>query len=349
MDWDALLAEFRALGGIAENVTLRQGPRGRGLFAADPARPVRLLAPPNLLVPCEDTEIQDGRLVVKPTSSVGAREREFFNCYQREFSWGAGVFDDLWQAQIARNQLPQNVRRALLATWPLKIDALSDPSSEGLCHKEYLRTRKFEYRENSVLVPIVELVNHGRDAEGFNLVGGVGIAGNFSSEVLAAYGGDCWGTAMNHGFCEARYCAYAVRGSLRFEDHCIEISRALGQVEQFNGCSLPVVRVEGDTIHFSFVLLGDERFPHIPRAAFIHVTKNTPLKNPDKLFDLIQHYNRSLMLRFLRGSEGSETPLVTMLRNAGYQQLETLSCHWGTGPLEQKTARKSGTRAAELD
>src|SRR5215472_16098366 len=105
--WDTMLAEFRALGGTAENVVLRQGPRGRGVFPLDPAEPVRLCVPPNLIVRAEDTEIWDGRLVVKASAAtVGARERAFFDNYQRDFSWGAGVLDDLWQAQLAWSQIP---------------------------------------------------------------------------------------------------------------------------------------------------------------------------------------------------------------------------------------------------
>jgi hypothetical protein len=59
---------------------------------------------------------------------------------------------------------------------------------------------------------------------------------------------------------------------------------------------------------------------------------------PDALFDLIQHYNRLLLLKFLRRSEGAATPLVATLRGAAYQQLETLSSNWGTPSLPANAA-----------
>ena len=37
-----LLQWFRALGGVADNVQLRQGPHGWGLFVVDPEQPVRV-------------------------------------------------------------------------------------------------------------------------------------------------------------------------------------------------------------------------------------------------------------------------------------------------------------------
>jgi len=40
---------------------------------------------------------------------------------------------------------------------------------------------------------------------------------------------------------------------------------------------------------------------------FLHAIKNTPIERRDELFDLIQHYNRLLLFKFLRGSEGPAT------------------------------------------
>lgn len=328
MDMNTLFAEFRALGGIADNVTLRSGIRGRGLFAIDPAKPVRLLVPPNLLVRCDDTEIENGRLVATASSPLGARERLFFETYQEHLSWGAGVYADLWQEQLAWNQLPQDARKALSAMWPMDPKAMVEPSEQS-CHWRYLNTRMIKYGGDRVLMPILELVNHGSHAAPYDRTEGISVGGKFADEVLASYGSDdCWGTAVNYGFCDARNYAYAVQGAFKFEDHTIRISRAPGQAERHNGLQLPIVRLEGESIHFSFLVLGNKKFPHLPRAAFLQAAKSMPISKPDALFDLTQRHNRHLMLGFLRGSEScAAVPLVTMLRQAAFQQLETLSCH----------------------
>jgi hypothetical protein len=330
LDWNTLVAEFRALGGAADNVVLEHGPRGRGLFAIDPATPVRLYVPPNLLVRCADTEIRNGHLVVKTSSSLGKRERAWFDRYQENFSWGAGVFQELWQMQRAWNQLPPNAREALLSMWPVNEEDLAEPSEE-LCRKRYIITRMIKYHGDPVLMPILELVNHGGNAARYDRTSGVVVEGMFPGEVLARYGDDdCWGTAVKYGFCEARNYAYAIQGAFRFEDHLISISRAPNQSERYSGFLLPIVQVEDHTINYSFLALGNMKAPHAPRSVFVHVTKNTPIRRPDTLFDIIQHRNQHLMLKFLRGSEGAATPLVAVLRSAAYQQLETLSHHWGT-------------------
>ena len=45
-----LLSQYRALGGVADNVQLRQGPHGWGLFVVDPGQPVRVFTPAHLLI-----------------------------------------------------------------------------------------------------------------------------------------------------------------------------------------------------------------------------------------------------------------------------------------------------------
>jgi hypothetical protein len=235
--------------------------------------------------------------------------------------------------QLAWSQLPQNVRDALKAIWPVNAADFSEPS-EDLCRARYLNSRVILYRENRVIMPIVELVNHGSNAAEYDRQNGIAIEGIFDEEVLAVYGtDDCWGTAVTHGFCAARNYAHSLPGSFGFADYRIKVSRTPYNGGHYNGFALPIVGVEDDTVRLSFLTLGNASFPHVPRAVFLHVMKNVPIQRPNELFDIIQHYNRVQLLKFLRGSEGAATPLATMLRSAAYQQLETLSRPGGDGSL----------------
>ena len=47
-NWDFLIAEFRRLGGIADNVTQKEGEYGRGIFSVDPNLKVRIFTPSKL-------------------------------------------------------------------------------------------------------------------------------------------------------------------------------------------------------------------------------------------------------------------------------------------------------------
>ena len=337
MNWEELLAEYRELGGIAENADLRQGSLGRGIFPIDPEKPVRLRTPPNLLVASADTELQADKLVVKQSANVGKRERLFFERYQENFSWGAGTLNDLWQGQLAWRQLPGEVQEKLLEIGPADADRFAEPTME-LCYRRYLATRQFNYRGTPVLMPVMELINHRDQAPKYDSSDGIGVECKSADEVGINYGpSDCWGMTMNYGFLAARRWAHSLIASFTFEDHEITIYRKFSRRESVNGVPLPMVEVNGDKIGFSFLMLGNTQRPRIPRAAFLHVAKTTPIKQPEELFDRIQHDNRIKLLGFLRLADGLSLPLATLLRSAAYQQLETLSAHIGTRDIQSDT------------
>jgi hypothetical protein len=334
MNWDDLLTEFRELGGVADNVAIRQGSLGRGVFPIDPKKPIRLRTPPNLLIPSADTELRAGRLVVKESARLGERERIFFDRYQQNFSWGAGAFDELWQTQLEWRELPKKAQEKLKEIGPADADRFAEPNAD-LCYRQYLKTRQFSYRGTPVLMPLVEFLNHRDHAGQYDSSDGIGVERTSNDEVGVDYGpDDCWGMAMTYGFCAARRWAHSLKTNFTFEGLDIGISRKFDRSARFNGVPIPMVDVDGDKVVFSYLILGHTQTPRIPRAVFLHVAKTTPIKRPNELFDLIQHYNRMKLMEFLRVADGLSIPLATMLRSAAYQQLETLSAHFGTRSLE---------------
>src|SRR5580692_10196088 len=88
--WEEMLAEFRALGGKADNICLRNGRFGRGLFAVDPSRPVTIRVPDNLLIGIDEVRFENGAFRLAPEADIGARQRAFLEAYEAGFSWGGG-------------------------------------------------------------------------------------------------------------------------------------------------------------------------------------------------------------------------------------------------------------------
>src|SRR6185503_20499463 len=72
-----------------------------------------LLAPPNLLFPIADIEVRDGHLTLKAESTVGTRERAFFETYQRHFGWSAGLSEEVKRQQTEWHQLPADIQRLI--------------------------------------------------------------------------------------------------------------------------------------------------------------------------------------------------------------------------------------------
>ena len=62
--WEDMLEEFRVLGDTADNVCLKEGRYGRGLFPVDPSKRVKIHIPDSLLVEPKYVSIMDGNFSV---------------------------------------------------------------------------------------------------------------------------------------------------------------------------------------------------------------------------------------------------------------------------------------------
>ncbi|MBV8118898.1 MAG: hypothetical protein JO081_03040 [Alphaproteobacteria bacterium] len=338
MDWEELVAEFRSLGGVADNVTLGEGRLGRGLFAIDPAKPVELRTPENLLVHSEDVEIRDGQLVAKSSADLGDRERGFFDRYQRHFCWGSGVFEQLWQAQQHWHELPLDLMTAVRRMGAVDYFRFAAPNNE-VCLRYYINSRALRYQDARYLAPMVEFANHSGMSQSFLVGSGVAIRGMFKGEVLVRYNhGDTWQMITGYGFADAACFAHSLPISMNFQGYRIKIGRKLFEFEVKSGVMFPRLAIDKDIIQLSFLNLGMCLAPRLPQSVFYRLMSKIPIHNPDELFDRIQHYNRIQFITLLRKSNSHNGKIISLLRESALNQLEALSSCFGTRALDNESA-----------
>lgn len=332
--WSELIDEFRALGGTAENVRLGHGNRGRGLFAVDPARSVQIRAPENLLLPKDDVVFKNGRFAVSPDAKVGERERSWLERYENEFSWGAGGRSETEAFFEGVYALPQPIREKLARSFGMKL-LLRELSSE-LVQERFLDSRVITYQERKVVMPIVEMVNHG-PAEGYDCSDGVMVGGEFSGEVLVEYGDeDSLGMFRSWGFACGRPNAMSLSVTIQTEFGPLLVLRDKEDgtlVDVMVGdrmrIRLPRLSVEEGTTKLSFLLLGQYGFPRIPKGVFQRVFRDAGHAVKDETFEMLQHVNRMAFLRLLKDFEGVSGPVIDTIRTVCRMQLETLSWSFG--------------------
>src|SRR3954453_19082156 len=172
--WDALLDEFRALGGTVENVRLGQGVFGRGLFVIDPERPFLVRIPESLLVNVSDIIFENGVLKVAPAANVGPRERRFYEDYYAFISWGGGGREEIERIFEQAAELPHELRHKLFTKY-VRGEWFDEPSP-ALIQKGFIDSREISFEGRRVMMPIIELANHGAvcsydDANGLSLKG----------------------------------------------------------------------------------------------------------------------------------------------------------------------------------
>lgn len=331
-DWDALVEEFRALGGVVQNVRLGRGAIGRGLFPIDPNRPVKILVPENLLFPVDELEFVDARLRVKKTGNSPSREVKFFEAYQEAFSWGAGGRSDCEAFLESIAELPEPVRDVLTNDWGLGhmfrgVDAKA-------VQNRFVRSRMINRNGRGVLMPVLELVNHGVAGSPFRFTGGISIAGTYASEVLARYNFiDSFGVFLTWGFPNPEPVTYSLSMGVPLRGRTLMIGRELSKNKAHGRVRIPEVTVVDDKIKFSHLMLGNKSFPKLSRGAFQHVMNEQGIKGVDEIFDRIRMMNGTRFLNLLSVLEGHESRTITALRQMCRYQITALMFCVGTREL----------------
>jgi hypothetical protein len=322
--WNDMLNEFRALGGVAENIRIGHGPFGRGLFPIDPKQPVSIFIPEGLLVPLEDVYFENDTFRVHSRSPISARGRAFLEQYERDFAWGIarGEVERLLSAMIA---LPEHVRA--FATDKLGLGRFFIPVVPGLVRKWFFDSRGIRSGSGNVVMPIIELANHGGSADYISR-SGVSLSGTFDGEILVRYTtpSDPYGMFINWMFAPREPTAFSIPIQGEYAGRDFQIKR---EFEDEDIPFVPKVSLDEDRVVVSYLLLGHQRNPRVPKGAFRKALGFLKLDDLDEVYDVIQMANRENFLDLLRVLEGLDRPGATILRTLAINQLAALSGHYG--------------------
>ncbi len=327
---DEMFAEFRALGGTADNVEQREGPFGSGLFPVDPAQPVAVHIPAAMLVPSRHV-IQEGiDLVVSPASHLDPQVKDFFTRYQRAFSWGgeARTSIETFHGQFA--ELPDDIVRALAK---IGIEINQPLSKEWLPFELFKMSRTFTYHDEPVFMPVIDLINHGRDAQGFDTRDGIRVAGSFPGEVLVHYGpADSIGRFFSQQFVSDELSAFSLTITIPVAagGKTLYVGRRIFEKQTASAMPLlPVVREDGDRVTLSHLMLGNERMPRLPRTLFRQVLPSLATEQADELFQRIVNTNILLLIGLLDALDAREDEIARQLRRVARLQLKDIAQSYG--------------------
>jgi hypothetical protein len=325
--WDELLKEFETLGGVADNIRLGEGPLGRGLFTIDPSRPARLHVPENLLVDVADIAFENGALRVAPHAKVGARERRFIEDYQANLSWGAGGRAEVEGILDQAQAIPAELRDSLKTKH--RCGPWFDDPSQGAIERRFLQSRYIDYQGRMVLMPMMDLANHGPGPT-FLLVDGISIEGTWSGEVMVHYNDtDPYGAFHSWGFTCEEPTAFSIGAVCNVGQARLRVERQLGETKSGPRQWVPKLSQRDDEQVLNFLMLGNRQFPRICKGIFYRTMQDAGLAGYEEAFDMIQHLNRMHFLALLDDLEKFEGPMVQTLRRMARYQLQALSFGFG--------------------
>jgi hypothetical protein len=316
-DWDAMLAEFRALGGVAQNVCRCEGPNGPGIFAIDPTRQMRLNVPDALLVDTGHVRFEDGVLRLADEAPHAPRARTFIESYYADFSWGPQ--SDCTAFVTARDGMPAQLRRLL--AFHLNTGAVTGNRAEQI-QDRFLVTRRIRKNGTSRLMLLMELINHAPHGMPWDMRDGIGFCGHFESEAFMRYRkGDALDFAWTWGFVSEEPRAFSLRLLLRDSPHGVLVTR-----EAFRGAG-----AEAETprephpglLHFPRLLLANRENPGAARAQFLERLQDRA--DAGVLFDRIVAANQAALTQLERAAQAWDTALGAMLANACARQQKILA------------------------
>lgn len=320
-----LLKHFRALGGVADNVSIRQGRHGFGLFAVNPRRPVQLLTPAPLLISPQMLVVTPtGQVEVKPDSGLSAEVVAFHTHYQRNFGWGAGGFEYITQYHQQLCALPDRLKSFLqILGCP---DDLKQPLTPAQAFKDHCISRQIGVFGASRLMPVMELINYAGDGAPYVVMqDGVSLSGTFKDEVLARYrrSMDAFHFFFNYHFATPGRSTLSCEVTIEIPQFkTLRITRLDGLADLKKGVRWPQVRASKNEIHLSFVELINQDTPALPRQVFTELMSAQGLaaSRAHQLFEGLQDHNRQVLQDFLAACEGAQGEVVENLKTvAGYQ------------------------------
>ncbi len=324
-----MLAEFRALGGTAENVERRASSFGFGLFPIDPGQPVALHVPVSMLVLARHVHLEGEDLVVAVESGLDARAREFFTRYQRDFSWGAAALEKADDFAPQLSALPDEIKRAFERIG-ISIEAHAGQLQTPF--QRFMKSRCILHDEEVKYMPVIELLNHSPRHPSYDLRDGVCVSGTFSGEVLVDYGpSDSLSRFFGHQFVSDEARTFSLPISLPIVNgRTLIVGRSIHERQVANTSGfLPVLRDEGDHVRLSHLMLGSERMPRIPRTIFRHLLPVLTTDQADELFQMVVRANMLLLLGLLDVLDTHEGEMVRQLRSVVRLQLKGIAQSFG--------------------
>lgn len=321
--WGEMIGDFRALGGTADNIMPGRGSIGRGIFPIDRDKPTRIHVPTNLLVPVDDVQFVEGRIEIKNSAAVGEREREFFERYEKAFSWGIARQECAAHVEAIMN-LPRDVREDLLISEGLvgeRVEEGGNPAERWFLHSRSIKLAD----KPPCIMPLVELVNHGVSVKGYERKDGISVEGQFTEEVLVHYAlADPLDIFLTFGFASPERICFSVP-LLREGQRKLLIKRHINLKSKRGSFMIPDFKVEGDQITLSAMMIGSRRGPKLSRGIFISIMREAGMPDPETEFDTILHVNRMKFFGLLAKLESVQGELGRTIRTVIRFQLEAMS------------------------
>tara|TARA_B100000214_G_C23960634_1_gene625059 strand:- start:1059 stop:2051 length:993 start_codon:yes stop_codon:yes gene_type:complete len=324
--WDILLSKFRDLGGIADNICQKEGTNGRGIFPVNSKIKSKIFTPSNLIIKKEDIYLLDGKVRIKDKDYYHRDTREFFDFYQDNFSWGGGGKEITETFENSLKLFPSNLKGILKDNRLIDIEERHKGIWKNVILSQFLYAREFNFKNQSQIVPLLELVNHNAISFQFYKSNSGISSPNYpplSRELTYSYGNK--GTLsclFNYGFFSKETIVFSLPFNLFIKEMDITL---MCQGNELRDDSMKIQR-SGKNILIEGLPIADSNSPSLPESYFKELIDQIggcrfPI-NP--LIEII-NFNKVIRENILISIESTHNNASLMLENAINHEIELIS------------------------
>lgn len=331
-----MLDDFQQLGGKAENIVQRVGQFGNGIFPIDPGQPITIAVPPHLLIDGDHMVLDGDDLVVSPDSGIATEVRAFIARYQKVFSWGSDGRKHVESFELALKTLPEPLLVALGRIGLLNLSLRHEGEWIEVIKRRFIQSRHIRYEDRRVIMPIIELINHNPHGPSYDVNKGIRFSGQFCDEVTVNYSStsDSLIRFFNYGFANPEPIAYSLPIVFKSDNGTtIEVACETSETEKINGLPLPKVNRTANNVRLSYLRLGLEAMPRMPRTMMRAIFPERSYEQTDELFDRIRNANQLALCELLELADGETPSTLKDFRHALLFQLRALTYCFGAREL----------------
>ena len=316
-NWEKLILKFRNLGGVADNIIQDEGVNGRGIFAINKEIKTKIFVPENLLVNVKDIFLEKDCLKISNKEKYSKEFIDFFYFYQENFSWGNGGKRETELFEKDLKLFPLNLKNLIKEFTLLDIDKRQEGNWENILKKQFINSRKIQYKNETVIAPIWELINHKVDSYSFiDNKFGISTPNHFQKNIeLTIYYGIAGSLfrAINYGF----FCEEKIIFSLPF---CIELKKSNLQLI-CRGLDLTEdemnISINKKTITIDGLPIACSNQKHFINIYFNQLLKKIRINNPPKdLLEKILDFNYQRRVKLLSALKENDSYSSNILSKA---------------------------------
>tara|TARA_Y100001968_G_scaffold330620_1_gene382985 strand:+ start:3230 stop:4282 length:1053 start_codon:yes stop_codon:yes gene_type:complete len=336
ISWENLISKFSGLGGIVENVNFYFGDYGNGLACDNPDKPIYIYIPEEFLIRYEDVEVNNQNLEIKK-GFYSNEIVEWFNLYQKNFSWGRGTLKSLDYNEKSFKEMPNDLKNFLYKAGLLDFKLRHKGSWNDVLKRRYFESRAICYkRKKNLIFPILELLNHKSDSKYTyqHNEKGIYLSGDFHDEILVNYGlNSPISRFIGQGFASDEEFAFSIKLTYKIDNRMkIIIRRPLNlhsyKINEKYKVDKIVIHDDINTFIIPSMWLACKANNNLPKIAIQELINGyDELKNsinPLQFFDYVLNYNLFYYSKLLKYIESPNSEFNEEFRLAINKQINLL-------------------------